>query len=113
MFGLTDKIAGDFETRFPAEFQDDDDDPDTPSELELLQARTRWIVDGTGRSDATTWDGDWGEVVVDVSQCWSADFDTTYSFYDAGWPVDEGDLTLCPHPDFAEVERLPGEGPPD
>lgn len=108
----SDGVAGDFEARFPLEITDDDDESTAPLR-EQLQLRTRWLAGEGGRSDGSSWDGDWGDTVLDVTECWSAENRTVYLAYESGWVLDEGDPSLCVFGDVAEVEHLPGEGPPD
>jgi hypothetical protein len=86
-------------------------------ELEILAVRSRWLADGTGRSDVQVSGGEVDDDLatlpnsdqstVDVVECWDASFATTY--LDAT-PVEleavlaheeAGDASLCP---FSEAE---------
>ncbi|MBT8495123.1 MAG: hypothetical protein KJO07_18905, partial [Deltaproteobacteria bacterium] len=82
--------SGDFQFSLPTDVDEDG------SLLEDVVLRSRWLSDGSGRSDARVSGGDLGSDVAEVSQCWGTDFRTV--FETASIPdllVEAGDEADC------------------
>ncbi len=73
-------------------------------DLEMWDLRSRWTADGPGRADGQITDGDLGDLVVTVNDCWGPGYTTVYRADDQGFTETIGDESECA---FAE-ESLPG-----
>ena len=107
-YALTEDGGGDLEYTAEVDIGGDSAEP-VP---EILEIRSRWLADGTGRGDAMLTGGDaLGDTEGRFTQCWTVDgvllaqAAEPAAFEDYFPPV--GDPAAdCPYPEAAEVENL-------
>ncbi len=61
---------------------------------EVLNMRSRWTQDGSGRSDVLVTGGDLGSATAYASECWSSSFERVY-YYDTLTGLEEGSESAC------------------
>lgn len=78
------------------QFQLHGDLDDSGSAFEDALIRSRWLGNGSGRSDIMVSGGDLGSTItVTASECWDTTFRRTYYTDSEEWQATEGDVAAC------------------
>jgi len=73
---------------------------------ELIEVRSRFTAQGSGRTDLrVSWPGERADVVL-LSECWDEQFTSVYRQYTPSTRPEWGDVAACALPDLALPERV-------